>query len=409
MGTSTTDSRTAQTSGLQSPLLRGLPEPDAAATAHSDALVQIIANEIDAASGSIDFERFMQLALYHPSYGYYRTGAAKIGAGGDFITAPSVSPLFSQCLARQCAALWATLPANDILEFGAGNGVMAADLLAALDDLGALPRRYYILELSAHLRQQQIETVRTRVPHLFARVHWLDTLADVHLSGVVLANEVLDAMPVRCFKVGTQGLLERRVGVHPSGQLEWVDRPANDGLESRVNHITQALAEPLSIGYCSEFNPLLSAWIRSLSEQLGQAVVLLIDYGYPRREYYHPQRHCGTLLCHYRHRAHDNPFFYPGLQDISSNVDFSAVAEAAADAGLTLLGYTSQAQFLLASGLDELYAQARDTQEQLQYAQQIKRLTLPAEMGERFQVMALGKNYQQSLRGFALRDYRFRL
>lgn len=409
MSTSTTEPGMGRATGSQPPWPIGLPEPDTAATAHSGELVAIISDEIHVAGGSIGFDRFMQLALYHPHYGYYRTGATKIGAGGDFVTAPSVSPLFSQCLARQCAALLAALSAKEILEFGAGNGVMAADLLATLEGLGELPQRYYILELSAHLRQSQRETLRARAPHLFARVHWLDSLAEVRLSGVVLANEVLDAMPVRCFKVGAKGMLERRVGVGPSGRLEWVDAPADAYLQTRLDQISRGLAHALPVGYCSEINVQHAAWIRSLAQQLQQAVVLIIDYGYPRREYYHPERQCGTLLCHYRHRAHDNPFFYPGLQDISANVDFSAIAEAADAAGLATLGYTSQAQFLLANGLDQLYAEARDTPQRLRYAQHIKRLTLPAEMGERFQVMALGKAYPHALRGFTQRDYRFRL
>jgi SAM-dependent MidA family methyltransferase len=386
-----------------------LAQPACDALVHSRSLSQLIQTKIKAAGGSIGFDEYMQLALYEPGMGYYSAGAAKFGASGDFVTAPQISALFSQVLARQCAAVLGTIQKSNILEFGAGTGVMAADLLLALEKLNALPDRYYILELSAELRQRQQHMLQTRLAHLYERVVWLEGLPKFSFRGIVLANEVLDAMPVRCFKQGAEGLWERRVGVDSEGEFRWIEQPADSTLRSEVDTIKHQLIEPLPPGYCSEVNMQLGAWISAIKSILEQAIILIIDYGYPKREYYHPQRHRGTVLCHYRHRAHEDPFFYPGLQDISANVDFSAVAEAAYASGLSVLGYTTQAYFLLANGLDEIFAELTDERLRLRYSQQIKRLTLPSEMGERFQVIALGQAFDCPLRGFALRDFRHRL
>jgi SAM-dependent MidA family methyltransferase len=386
-----------------------MPEPDEAACIHSRALMGLICAEIDAGGGSIGFDRYMTLALYAPGRGYYSAGSAKIGAGGDFVTAPEVSPLFARCLARQCAAILAQLDGGGILELGAGTGIMAADLLAELDRLGVVPDHYHILEPSADLRRRQQELLRARAPRWGRRIRWLDRLPRSGLRGVVLGNEVLDAMPVCCFGIARDGVLERRVACAQPGRLGWCERPADARFEARVADLAAALPQPLAPGYCSELNPQFGPWVRALAEALTQGVILLVDYGYPRHEYYHPQRDRGTLLCHYRHRAHDDPFRYPGLQDISANVDFTALAEAGLEAGLDLLGYTSQAQFLLANGLEEAFEQVRDEPARWRLAPQIKRLTLPSEMGERFQVMALGRDYGRALEHFSLRDHRARL
>ncbi len=388
-----------------------LPEPEASAKAHSQALTEIIQAEIRAAEdmASIGFDRFMELALYQPGFGYYSAGGIKFGAAGDFVTAPQISAIFAQCIARQCVPILRELQGGSILEFGAGSGILAAELLETLEQLGHLPQRYYILELSAELRQRQAKILQARVAHLFPLITWLDSMPEPGFRGVVLANEVLDAMPVRCFCLSRQIVLERRVGIDADGRLGWRDQPADAELTAMVRGLQDQLPEVLSPGYCSELNWRLGAWMRTLADSLSQAVILLIDYGYPRREYYQPERAQGTLLCHYRHRAHSDPFFYPGLQDISANVDFTAVAEAGEAAGLNLLGYTTQAHFLLASGVDEIFAALEDETQRLRYSQQIKRLTMPSEMGERFQVMALGKAFHEPLRGFALRDLRFRL
>jgi SAM-dependent MidA family methyltransferase len=384
-------------------------QSDSEALVHSRSLSQLIRTKIKAAGGSIGFDEYMQLALYEPGMGYYSAGAAKFGASGDFVTAPQISALFSQALARQCAAVLGAIQKANILEFGAGTGVMAADLLLALEKLHALPDRYYILELSAELRQRQQHMLQTRLAHLYERVVWLEGLPKFSFRGIVLANEVFDAMPVRCFKQGEDELWERRVGVDSKGGFRWIEQPGDSLLKSEVDTIKHQLIEPLPPGYCSEVNLQLGAWINAIKSILEQAIILIIDYGYPRREYYHPQRCRGTLLCHYRHRAHEDPFFYPGLQDISANVDFSAVAEAAYAGGLSVLGYTTQAYFLLANGLGEIFDELTDERLRLHYSQQIKRLTLPSEMGERFQVIALGQAFDRPLCGFMLRDFRYRL
>ncbi|MCP4407134.1 MAG: SAM-dependent methyltransferase [Gammaproteobacteria bacterium] len=389
--------------------VKSLPEPDADAKKHSHRLTEVIREEIDAAGGSIGFDRYMELALYRPGLGYYSAGAGKFGKFGDFVTAPEVSALFSQCLARQCISILNAIPQGNILELGAGTGVMAAQILETLADQGLLPPRYYILELSAELRQRQAETLQRRVPQWYERVCWLSALPQGGFRGVVLANELLDAMPVHCFYLHEGCVFERRVGVSNRGRLVWTKREAATALRARVEHLCGQLPQALPTGYHSEVNLRLDPWFKALGKAMEQVVMILIDYGYPRREYYHPQRIQGTLLCHYRHLAHEDPFFYPGLQDISANVDFTAVAQAGVESGLQLLGYTTQAHFLLASGLDEIFSEVLDEGLRLEYSQQIKRLTLPSEMGERFQVIALGKRFDAPIPGFGLRDLRIRL
>ena len=390
-------------------LIQELPEPPEAAQAHSQALRERIARAIEAEGGFLGFRRYMHMALYEPGLGYYAGGARKFGAAGDFVTAPEVSPIFSRCLARQCLQVLAAVGGGDILELGAGSGVMAAEVLAELRELDALPQRYLILEVSPELRERQAATLHDQVPDLADRVHWLQDLP-AGLRGVVLANEVLDAMPVDCFAVRELGIQERGVGLE-DGDLTWRERPAGERLHGEVQHILRDLPEPLPLGYESELNPHVDGWIARLGEALEAGAAFILDYGYPRREYYHMQRARGTLLCHYRHRAHDNPFVWPGLQDITASVDFTAVAEAADRAGLAVSGYTTQAAFLMGSGLDEVYQQlAGDRPGQLaELSQQIKRLTLPSEMGERFHAMALTRDLPMALRGFAVHDHRGRL
>ncbi|TCO82230.1 SAM-dependent MidA family methyltransferase [Plasticicumulans lactativorans] len=381
-----------------------LPPPTAEAAAHSARLVECIRAEIAAAGGAIPFERYMALALYAPGLGYYSAGAQKFGAAGDFVTAPELSPLFSRCLARQCRELLDALGGGDILEVGAGSGVMAADILAELDAAGCLPGRYRVLEASAELRARQHATLAARVPHLLARVDWLERLPDGGFEGVVLGNEVLDAMPVRRFRVSAAGLHEVGVAVGEGGDLELVELPADATLAAAVAAIETALGRPLPPGYDSELNPYLDGWFRGLAAAVARGAVILLDYGYPRREYYHPERTRGTLICHYRHRAHEEVLLWPGLQDLTANVDFTAVADAGVGAGFALAGYTTQAYFLFGCGLEALVAETdpADTVRYLALAQQVKRLTLPGEMGERFKAIGF-------LRGLALRPCGFAL
>jgi SAM-dependent MidA family methyltransferase len=387
-----------------------LPPADKHALAHSQALEQLIRAEIAANDGQISFARFMNMALYEPGFGYYSAGASKIGGSGDFITAPEISPLFSICLARQCSEVLLQLEQKIIFELGAGTGVMASDILMELQRLDCLPEIYYILETSADLRQRQRQLLEARLPELISRVIWLDTLPEEPFKGVILANEVLDAMPVQRFCISGNKIEELQVGWQDDGFV-WQACPAGDVLEQKVKAIIRQSVSGFSDAYCSELNLDLDAWISSLSECLEQGMVLFIDYGYSRHEYYHEQRTQGTLICHYRHRAHANPFVYVGIQDITASVDFTAVAEAAVDNNLNVSGFTSQAYFLLACGLESILQEQKElsTTQQLELSRQIKMLTLPGEMGERFKVIALTRKLNTGLTGFSLVDHRSRL
>lgn len=380
--------------------IRTLPEPSEAERAHSARLAAQISDEIHACGGVMDFAEFMERALYAPGLGYYTGGLTKFGEAGDFVTAPELSPLFGRCLARQCATVL-DATGGAVLEAGAGSGALAAQVLKELDACGALPDTYYILELSPELRARQEEYLRREAPRFAGRVQWLDGLPQSGFRGVVLANELLDAMPVTRFVVREDSVGQLGVGVEGEG-FTWKERPAQKAVRERV----QALA--LEPGYVSEINLRAEAWIRSLAEVLEAGLLLIIDYGYPRGEYYHPQRREGTLMCHYRHRAHGDPLVRVGLQDITAHLDFTALAEAGHGAGLEVMGYTSQAAFLLALGLEQMAAgtDANDTRRYLTLTSQIKRLTLPTEMGEVFKVMALGRGIDAPLQGFALQDRR---
>jgi SAM-dependent MidA family methyltransferase len=381
-----------------------LPLPSPVERAHSETLVHLIRDEITTYGGSIDFARYMELALYAPGLGYYRGGAQKFGTAGDFVTAAELSPLFARCLARQCQQILDYLDKGDVMEVGAGSGVLAVETLRALEALGSLPERYLILELSAELQQRQHALITRELPHLVKRVHWLQSLPDNPLTGVIFANELLDAMPVHRFRASERGVEQMHVAWE-SDHFAWHAKHANDIVCQRVE--TLALPTP----YISEINLQAEAWVRSTGEHLRQGVLLLIDYGFPRAEYYHPQRNEGTLMCHYRHRVHDNPLILTGLQDITAHVDFTAVAEAGVETGLCVLGYTSQAAFLLANGLDELGRVSDPTAlpAHLDLARQINTLTSPAEMGELYKVIALGRDINIPPQGFALQDRRGRL
>ena len=373
--------------------------------AHSAQLVDRIRDEIDAQQGWISFERFMELALYEPGLGYYSAGAMKFGAAGDFVTAPEISPLFSRCLARQCNEVFAQLGEADILELGAGSGVMAADVLTELQSLGSLPRNYFILEVSADLRERQKQRIAELAPDLVSRVQWLDAWPS-GFRGVVLANEVLDAFPVQRFRIRKEQV--NAVGVTwQLGQLDWSETVADETLTRAVRTIESELGAPLPDGYGSEINMRLAPWMRELAAAMEQGVALFIDYGLPRRQYYRPDRGEGTLLCHYRHRFHDDPLINVGVQDIGAWVDFTAVAEAAVAAELDVIGFTTQAHFLIGNGIDELLAALQNETRltaRVQLARQTMLLTLPGEMGERFKVIGLSARYTHPLRGFAIRD-----
>ena len=387
-----------------------LPEPDQAAKKRSRDLCACISAACEQQGGSIAFSEFMHMALYQPGLGYYTGGLQKFGASGDFITAPEVSSLFSRCIARQAAQVFSEIEQADMLEFGAGSGVMAADILLELEQLQALPGHYYIVELGTELRDRQKQTIINKAPHLAEKVQWLDALPQQAIQGVVVANEVLDAMPVECFRIADGAVEQLRV-VAQDGHLKADYAEADEPMLEQVRTIERRRDKTFDNGYCSEFNPALKAWLAGLYDVVDKGLVLLVDYGYPVREYYFDERDSGTLVCHYQHRAHADPLWYPGLQDITAFVDFSAVAHAAAGVGFEVSGYTSQAMFLLGCGLGALHQSvvSDDPGQQLLLAQQIKTLTLPSEMGERFKAMALSKKIDLPLIGFAMQDYRNRL
>ena len=382
--------------------LSHLPAPSADAVAHGEQLRSLIADEIAAAGGWISFARYMELALHAPGLGYYSAGARKLGAGGDFVTAPELGSLFGRTLARQAAQILHA-GITDIIEFGAGSARLARDLLAELVTLDCPPQRYLILETSAELRARQRARLQRELPQLLARIAWLDALP-TSISALVIGNEVLDAMPVHIVKTRENGIDELGVSAK-SGMFAWGARPATGPVLAAASELK------LAPGYTVEVQLAAHAFIRTLAAQLTRGIALLVDYGFPAREYYHPQRSSGTLMCHYRHHAHHDPLCLTGLQDITAHVDFSALAHAGVVSGLELLGYTSQARFLINCGITDVLAAtpADDAAAYLPLAAQAQKLMSAAEMGELFKVIALGRNFSAPLLGFARGDKRHTL
>ena len=389
------------------PVQPQLPAPTDDALAHSRQLTDAIRDEIVRQGGQIPFRDFMQLVLYAPGLGYYVAGSRKLGADGDFITAPEISPVFSHCLAQAIAPALQNLPEANILEVGAGSGVMAAEILRHLSQIDQLPEHYYILELSGELRERQSRTINEHVPDCRSRLVWLDELPE-DLSAVVLGNEVLDAMPVNIVSKHGDSWQEQYVAWQ-DGRFVWQPGEITDSrLEQRMQSIEEKFGEAFVDGYTTEINLLAEDWLQALGRSLQQGLVLLIDYGFPCHEFYHPQRRTGSLMCHYRHHAHADPFLYPGLQDITAHVDFTAMAEAAYKSGFNIDGYTNQGNFLIGSGLTAFCQNepADELQPQMILANQIKKLTMPHEMGELFKVIGLSKQLDVTLPGFMLRDLR---
>lgn len=377
-----------------------LPEPSADALTASRSLQLLIADEIRRSGGWISFARYMELVLYAPGLGYYSGGSAKLGKDGDFTTAPEISPLFGATIARLAADLLEQTDAA-IMEFGAGTGKLAFDILSELAAAGILPDRYYIVEISAQLRARQQEMLRA-----FPQVLWLDTLPPT-FSGVVIGNEVLDAMPVHLVVRGERDWMERGVALNAENGFVCADQPCDGALVAQIPD-----ADDLPPGYLTEVHPVAAGFMRSLAAMLsrGKGVALLIDYGFPAAEYYFPERSQGTLMCHYRHHAHADPFYLPGLQDVTAHVDFSAMARAAVEAGLEVLGYASQAAFLLSAGIGELLLRTPPEQSEkyLPQANAVQQLISPAEMGELFKVLAVGKQIRWPER-LAVHDRSYRL
>lgn len=399
-------------------LLSNLPPLSQEESRHEAAVLAAVHASLAAQGGWLSLQDYLRIVLYAPGLGYYSAGSVKLGRGGDYVTSPELGALFGRALARQCAQLLA-LTGGGILELGAGTGALAVTLLSTLEELGALPAQYGILEVSADLAARQRERIAALPARLRERVHWLTRLPEAAtLTGICVANEVADALPFRRFVVGgheagaAAGYLERGVTRDAGGALMESDRPADAELLAEIRRIAQALAQdtgepPWPPGYVSEVCPMLAPWLRSIAAPLRRGALLLIDYGLPRQEYYHAQRTRGTLRCHFRQRAHEDPLLHPGLQDVTAWVDFTRLAEAGADAGLQISGYCTQAAFLLANGIESDVAAAMQPAQRARLAAEARQLLLPGEMGESFKVMALTRGLPGvALRGFAYQDLR---
>lgn len=361
--------------------------------------------------GQMPFDEFMHLALYAPQFGYYTGNLAKIGRDGDFVTAPSLTPLFGATLAEACIPVIANCDGACILEFGAGRGQLCVDILSALDSQNMLPEKYYILDVSMSLQAMQRAYISEKTPNLLSRVEWITEMPN-KFSGVVIANEVLDAMPVRRFLKKDGQLLEEYIRLdtttkdaHALGLITVFDKPKDAALEEILRPVFDELPE----GYTSEVNVWARPWIKSIHESLDKGIVLLIDYGFSQQEYFHPDRHMGTLMCHHQHKAHTNPYIHIGEQDITAHVDFTHIAEAAFSLGFHVAGYTDQASFLLSLGILEKLQHIQDTIEYTKASMAVKLLTDPSEMGDLFKVLALTKSWEGEIRGFELIDRRGKL
>ncbi len=386
------------------PDLQRRPPLSDEAQRYSEELTRLIADEIARAGGIIEFSRFMELALYTPRLGYYASGRQKFGEAGDFVTAPELGNLFARCVAHQIVEVLDRLGGGSVLEVGAGSGVLAADLLTEMGRLGCLPDSYLILETSAALQARQRETLSRQGVLAPGRVEWLQAWPE-GFRGIVVANELLDALPVQRFCVTANGIHLVGVGWDGTKFFETTFDAAEPGLHEWV------AAFDLPLGYISEWHPQAHGWVRSVAETMDAGVVLVIDYGFPAREFYHPDRDQGTLMCHFQHRAHADPYINVGVQDITAHIDFSTIASAGRQAGLEVLGYTQQAAFLLSLGLAQLADQEVPelAVDRMTFAQQINKLTHPSEMGELFKVIALGKGIAPPLVGFQLSDHSGRL
>lgn len=387
--------------------LAQLPEPEWEEKQVSSQLIQSIKRQLLHDEG-LTFAQFMSAALYTPGLGYYANGRLKFGVRGDFVTAPEISPLFGQCVARQVAEIFVHLERPSVLELGAGSGALAESMLLALTEMGQLPEAYLILEPSAALQQQQRERLTQSLSgNLLARVQWLSSLPQ-DFVGVIVGNEVADALPVEVLKLWPKDA-EQAFVCWDEGQQQfaWQWRHIVDtDLQALANRIRTAVGDVTEQGYQTEVCRLFRPWMQSLADSLQQGAILLIDYGYVEREYWSSSRWMGSLRAHYRQRAHNNPFYYPGLQDLTAHVDFTALAYAGHDAGLLVAGFTTQGHFLLSLGITGLIAETVDVVQHLRFAQHIKTLTMPDEMGENFKVMAFLKNMEIPLSGFVLRDMR---
>jgi SAM-dependent MidA family methyltransferase len=367
-----------------------LPAPGADAAAHSARVVARVRDEIDRAGGFIPLARYIELVLYAPGLGYYVAGARRFGPAGDFVTAPEMTPLYSAAIARQLERVLAAAGDDDVVELGAGSGALAAGVLNAFADDGRRDVRYRILEVSAPLRHTQRETLAREAPALANRVEWIDGVPQ-RIRGAIVMNEVLDAIPPHVV-VRRAGEWHERGVVWRNGSFALDERPLDD---SRLRTLAQARF-PASIDYASEISPAAEALVTTLAQRVEAGALLIVDYGFPRREYYHPDRREGTLVGHYRHRVHTDPFLWPGLSDLTAHVDFTAVAEAGQRGGARVAGYATQASFLMGCGFLELLAGAAapDSVDYMREAGAVQRLLSPAEMGELFKVLLLARGVE---------------
>ena len=390
-----------------------LPTPDSDALAHSEQLAAHLRADILAQGGAVPFSRFMELALYAPGWGYYSAGASKFGAAGDFVTSPEIGSLFAATTANALAPVLKQLgPQARMLELGGGSGAFAEIMLKRLLELDALPERYAILEPSADLRERQRERLeRALIPPVFALVEWLDRPFDDDWDGVLFANEVIDALPTPRFLADEGEIYEETVELDGEGRFVRGAQPADQLMLGAVRHVERYLERPFAHGYRSEVLPQLPYWIQAVAGGMQRGAMLFVDYGYSRSEFYQHDRNDGTMRAFYRHRVHNDVFLWPGLQDITASVDFTALAEAGTNAGFELAGYSNQANFLLGNGITDLLLQAEERTDevgQLRLRDQLKRLTLPTEMGERFQVMGFSRDVDMSA-AFLLGDLTWRL
>lgn len=372
-----------------------LPEPSKTALEHSNQLNNIILQNIKDNANWLSFRDFMNLALYHPQYGYYTSGSKKIGQNGDFITAPELGPLFTYGIKQQIAPILNNNPDFDILEFGAGTGKLAEDLLRHLDSTNNLPNKYCILEVSAELKDRQQKKLNKLPQNIKSKVTWLNRLPeDNSFNGIIIANEVVDAMPVQLFEISSDEISELGLKV-VNNDYVWQAKPAEQNLQDYIEKdiipTIKDTTEEIS-SYISEVNFMAQDWLRSISQCLSTGMIMIFDYGFPRHEYYHHDRNQGTLMCHYRHHAHHNPLLYPGLQDITAHVDFTALAEVAVENDLDVLSYLSQGQFLIANNIIDYLEQHQNDSNIFTLKQNLKKLTHESEMGELFKVLMLTKN-----------------
>ncbi len=383
-----------------------LPQPPIELTAHSLRLSARIRDEIAASGGAIGFDRYFELCQYAPGLGYYSAGLRKFGAGGDFVTAPGLGDVFARCIALTLAPMLREMPEASILEVGCGTGAMAADILRALKNLATLPKHYWLLERSADLRQRQHETLAKQVPELLGLVKWLDAPPSAPWQGIVLGNEIVDALPTQRFEISADGARELCVCNAGSGFEYTLGAP----LPGILTRLGADLLAALPLGYRSEIQPQLDSWLADLTASMQQGLVLLFDYGYSRHEFYLPERSTGTLVCHYQQRMFDAPFWYPGLVDLSSSVEFTALAEAGASCGLELAAYMSQADFLIYGALAQVLENLNAVSERARLAltRQVRVLTLPGEMGERIKLMAFARELPEFARAPVLNRFGLR-